>query len=203
MLICMEKYRKLSLDLETIDNTIILNPPIERYMYLAKKKETLYVWFVDLKRAFDSVNRKEMWRALKTKGFKGNIFKVVKSLYESVKACIRINGDYTDYFDCTEGLRQYGLLSPVLFSMFVNEFTKIIESSGLRGIQLFPNLLEIFLLLFADDIALIANTKSGLQSQLSLLSPFCKEHRISVYAGKTKISVFRRGGRRRSTERWT
>ena len=41
--------------------------------------------------------------------------------------------------------------------MFVNEFTKIIETSGLRGIQLFPELLELFLLLFADDIALISD----------------------------------------------
>ena len=79
------------------------------------------------------------------------------------------------------------LLGPVLFSMFVNEFTKIIESSGLRGIQLFRDLLEIFILFFADDIALIADTKSGLQRHLSLLSPFCREYKISVHIDKKKM----------------
>ena len=177
----------------TIDNAFILNSIIERY--LAKKKGKIYVCFVDFKRAFDSVNRQKLWSVLKTNGLKGNLFKVVKSMYESVKACVRINGECTDYFECTEGLRQGCLLSPVLFSMFVNEFTKIIETSGFRGIQLFPELIELFLLLFADDIALISDTKSGLQGQLSLLSPFCKEYKIRVHIGKTKIVVIRNGGR--------
>ena len=77
---------------------------------------------MDFKRAFDSVNRQKLWSVLKTNGLKGNLFKVIKSMYESVKACVRINGECTDYFECTEGLRQGCLLSPVLFSMFVNEY---------------------------------------------------------------------------------
>ena len=64
-------------------------------------------------------------------------------------------------------------------------------------------MIELFLLLFADDIALISDTKSGLQGQLSLLSPFCKEYKIRMHIGKTKIVVFRKGGRLRNTERWT
>ena len=87
--------------------------------------------------------------------------------------------------------------------MYVNEFTKLIETSGLRGIQLIPDLMELFLLLFADDIALISDTKSGLQRQLSLLSPFCKEYKITVHIGKTKVVVFRKGGHLRNTDRWT
>ena len=105
---------------------------------------------------------------------------------EPVKTCVRNNDVYTDHFECTDGLRQGCLLSPGLFSMFANELTKIIESSGLRGIQLFPDLLEIFILHFADDIALVADTTSGLQRQLSLLSPFCMEYKISVYIGRKK-----------------
>ena len=85
----------------TIDNAFILNSIIERY--LAKKKGKIYVCFVDFKRTFDSVNRQKLWSVLKTNGLKGNLFKVVKSMYESVKACVRINGECTDYFECTEG----------------------------------------------------------------------------------------------------
>ena len=185
----------------TIDNAFILNSVIEKY--LSKKKGKLYVCFVDFKRAFDSVNRQKLWCVLKANGLKGNLFKVVKNMYESVKACVRINNECTDFFECSEGLRQGCLLSPILFSMFVNEFTKIIETSGLRGIQLFPDLMELFLLLFADDIALISDTKSGLQRQLSLLSLFCKEYKITVHIGKTKVVVFRKGGQLRNTDRWT
>ena len=94
----------------------------------------IYVCFVDFKRAFHSVNRRKLWAVLKTNGFKGNLMKVIKSMYEGVKMCVRVDADYTDYFNCNEGLKQGCLLSPILFSMFVNEFTKIIETSDLRGI---------------------------------------------------------------------
>ena len=59
--------------------------------------------------------------------------------------------------------------------MFVYEFTTIMETSCLRGIQLHPDLKEIFIHLFADDIALISDTVVGLQSQLCLLHSFCKD----------------------------
>ena len=117
-----------------------MNSVIEKY--LSKEKGKLYVCFVDFKRAFDSVNRQKLWCVLKANGLKGNLLKVVKNMYESVKACVGINNECTDFFECSEGLRQGCLLSPILFSMFVNEFTKIIETSGLRGIQLFPDLME-------------------------------------------------------------
>ena len=117
----------------TVDNAFILNSIIERY--LAKKKGKIYVCFVDFKRAFDSVNREKLWAVLKTNGLKGNLMKVIKSMYKGVKTCVRVDGDYTDYFNCDEGLKQGYLFSQILFSMFVNEFTKIIETSGLRGIQ--------------------------------------------------------------------
>ena len=111
-------------------------------------------------------------------------------MYEGVKICVRVDDDYTDYLVCQEGLKQGYLLSPILFSMFVNEFTKIIETSGLRGIQLYPDLIEIFILLFADDIALIADTVGGLQRQLCLLNSFCKDKKISVHVARQKCQYF-------------
>ena len=86
--------------------------------------------------------------------------------------------------------------------MFVNEFTKIVETSGLHGIQLRPKLIELVILLFADGIALVVDTIGGLQSQLCLLSAFCKNKKITVHVGKTKVSVSRKGGRMKRNERW-
>ena len=143
----------------TIDNAFILNALIQNH--ITRKRSRLYVCFVDFQKAFDSVNRRKLWRVLKTNGIKGNIFRVVHSMYESVKTCVRVNGDYTKYFDCPVGLKQGCMLSPVIFSLFVNELTKLIENSDIRGIQLFPDIKELLLLLFADDIALISDTIKG------------------------------------------
>lgn len=78
----------------------------------------------------------------------------------------------------------------------------MIQNSNLRGIQLFPDLTEVFLLLFADDIALMSESVVGLQKQIRILENFCKEYKMIVNVGKTKVMVFRKGGRLRQREKW-
>ena len=80
----------------TIDNAFILNALIQNH--ISRKRSRLYVCFVDFKKAFDSVNGNKLWQVLKTNGIKGNIFRVVYSMYESVKTCVRVNGECTKYF---------------------------------------------------------------------------------------------------------
>lgn len=82
------------------------------------------------------------------------------------------------------------MMSPVLFSLFINELVDLIENSGLKGIQLFPESIEIFLLLFADDVALISDSVIGLQRQLSLLCVFVKiEKLMSLFQKQKWLSV--------------
>ena len=59
--------------------------------------------------------------------------------------------------------------------MFINEFATIVENSENRGIQLFPDLTEILLLMFADDLALISDAIVGLQRLFNMLYEFCTE----------------------------
>ena len=118
--------------------------------YLCKKKSKSYVYFVNFQKGFDSVHRDKLWQVLKTTGVKTNLFKVVKDMYKCVKARVKINGEYTDDFDCPVGLKQGCLLSSLIFPIFI----------------FFPDLIEIILLLFADDIALISDPIGGLQRQL-------------------------------------
>ena len=77
--------------------------------------------------------------------------------------CVRFNNECTNTFDCPVSLRQGCLLCPVILSISVNELSKLIENSDICGIQLFPDITEILLLLFADDIALMADSIRGLQ----------------------------------------
>ena len=126
----------------TTDNAFILSTCIQKY--LNKKGGRLYVCFVDFEKAFDNVNRNKLWSILKTTGIKGNIYKTVYSMYEQVRACVRVDNERTEYFECPKGLKQGCLLSPIIFSVFVNELSKLIQNSNLRGIQLFPDLTEIF-----------------------------------------------------------
>ena len=65
-----------------------------------------------------------------------------------------------------------------------------------------PGLVELFLLLFADDLALLSSTAMGLKNQLNHLNSMCKEHSLCINSGKSKIMVFRKGGFLGKCERW-
>jgi len=61
--------------------------------------------------------------------------------------------------------------------------------------------MEIFLLMFADDIAFIADTIVGLQKQLNILQGFCELSKLTVNIAKSKVLVFKRGGRVANNEK--
>ena len=59
-----------------------------------------------------------------------------------------------------------------------------------------------FILLFADDLALLASTVIGLQNQLNALSIAAKRLGLTVNLDKSKVMVFRKGGHLAAKERW-
>ena len=103
---------------------------------------------------------------------------------------------------CPRGLKQGEICSPVLFSLFINELANEIMQLGRHGIQLIPDLIEIFILLFADDVILVSDTVCGLQNQLNVL--FDTANRLSLFVNmdKSKIVVFRNGGHIALREKW-
>ena len=86
--------------------------------------------------------------------------------------------------NCPYGLRQGCNLSPILLSLFINELIYYFEQHNVRGVQISPDIVEIFMLLFPDDVALISDTVVGLQNQLNLLYEFCDCWKLSVNVEK-------------------
>ena len=62
-----------------------------------------------------------------------------------------------------------------------------IESSCYPGIQLHPDLINLFLLLFADDVVLMSYTIRGLQNQINVLEQYCCKYDLHVNLDKTKV----------------
>ena len=105
-------------------------------------------------------------------------------------------------FFCPRGLKQGDVCSPVLFSLFINELTKVIIENGKHGIQLTPELIEILILLFADDVVLVSDSVIGLQCQLNILHDTAKKLDLIVNLQKSNIVVFRNGGHLAEKEKW-
>ena len=84
------------------------------------------------------------------------------------------------------------VLSPTLFSIVINEIATSVANEGKHGIQLLPGLIELFILLFADDLALLSCSPHGLQVQLDCVHILCMELGLKINTEKSKIMVFRR-----------
>ena len=90
-------------------------------------KET-FLCFVDFRRAFDSVNHVLLFNVLSTQfGIVGKMYKSLVSLYKDPLTRVILTSEnsslQTDYFDRSLGVKQGDILSPTLFSMFVNSLT--------------------------------------------------------------------------------
>ena len=147
-------------------------------------KET-FLCYVDFANAFDSVNRDCLWLKLMNIGIHGNILNLIKSMYENLEACVRVNGQLTDWFSVESGVRQGDNLAPTLFAVFVNDIAADINGLNLGLPILNDECLSI--LKYADDIVLLAESAEDLQSMLNELSKWTKHWRLSVNIEKTKV----------------
>ena len=100
--------------------------------------------------------------------------------------CIKANCKCSEFFKCPVGVRQGFVLSPTLFSLFISQLADHVKEKGRHGIQLVPGVGELFILLFADDVALLSTTPTGLQNQLDCLKTCCQEIKMEVNKDKTK-----------------
>ena len=164
------------------------------------KKGRLYCCFVDYKKAFDSVNRKNLWYKLSKVGICGKLLNVVKSMYENVKSCVTIEGLKSEYFRSSLGLMQGEVLSPILFSLYVNDFDVEFIKNGCTPTEL--QNLHLFILMYADDMVLFSETVAGLQNMFDVLYDYTKQWNLEVNIQKTKIVIFRNGGQIKRNENW-
>lgn len=184
----------------TVDHIFTLNAIVEKR--LQKKGGKLYACFVDLRKAFDSVHHEPLFEVLHDAGLRGKFINALTAIYKSVKSCVRNGNRLTEFFECPVGVRQGCILSPMLFSLFINEVANMINEGGTHGIQLLPGLIELYLLLFADDIVLMSDTPRGLQNQINILNEACKNLYLCINGSKTKVMVFRKGGFLGKNEKW-
>ena len=104
-------------------------------------------------------------------------------VHESMKATRK--SMFVAYIDF---LQQGCLLSPLLFSLFINDMVRKVNALR-RGVPLGPYE-QISILLYADDIALIAESEENLQDMLDLLGAWCQEWGLKVNPKKSEIIHF-------------
>ena len=89
-----------------------------------------YACFIDVRKAYDRVWRDGLLKALWQKGVRGRAWRVVRSYYQNVKSCVRMESGDTDWFDIGVGVRQGCVLSPLLFNLFIDNMALEVKALG-------------------------------------------------------------------------
>jgi hypothetical protein len=105
-------------------------------------KKRLYCCFVDSIKAFDSVQRVMLWYKLYQIVIRCKLLQVIKSMYSNVTTCVQVDG--FNYFTNELGLIQGVVLSPILFSLYVNDCEMAFINSTCSSIPLEVKDLNLF-----------------------------------------------------------
>ena len=121
--------------------------------------------FLDIKAAYDSVPRGELWRRCSALGYPSDIINCLRSLFDHNSAQLVIKQKRSKPLGQPAGVLQGSVLSPLLYSVYIDPLVEALRSGPM--IQLEDNR-SINCLLYADDIVLIAKDPSALRQLLSL-----------------------------------
>ena len=124
--------------------------------------------FLDIRAAYDSVDRRKLWRKCGSKGLDSATVGMLRQLFDHNSSQVVIDGFLSEPFGISSGVLQGSALSPFLYSIFIDDLPEWL--SGLSKCKVGGE--EMNIVMYADDIALLAEDGEKLQE----LIDGCQEH---------------------------
>ena len=148
--------------------------------------ERVHLGFVDVSKAYDSVNRDILWAKLEKIGIGGVFLRTLKSIYNGDSVRCTFNDTTTRPVYLRRGLCQGCSLSPLLFALYISDIGAALATSSL-GFSLGGQ--TVAGLLFADDIVLVSRTAAGLRTLFGIVKSHCDQLLLEMNTGEGKSEV--------------
>ena len=168
--------------------------------YFMRRGTAVNACLLDCSKAFDKVRFDKLFSKLVGKGLPPIVVRVLISIYKEQTGWVKLAGMRSDPFKITNGTRQGSVISPVLFSVYLDDLL-----AELRKLQLGCHIGGYWLGAcgYADDLILLAPSRDVLQRMLEVCESYASEHNLVFSTdpepakSKTKCMYFcgRVGGR--------
>ena len=131
-------YQKASVDSgKTIDMIFTARQLQEKCQ---EQNVDLYMTFVDFTKAFDTVSREGLWKIMAKFGCPAKFIAMVRQFHDGMLARVQNDGEFSDPFPVTNGVKQGCVLASILFSMmFSAMLSRMVTMVYLLGIAMMGN----------------------------------------------------------------
>ena len=170
-----------------------------------EQRQPLYMGFIDLTKAFDSVNRDLLWKILSRYGCPQKFINILRLLHDDMSVTVLANGSSTESFKVKSGVKQGCVAAPTLFSIFIAAVLQLIQDQLPPGISITyrtdggifnlnrlkartkVSITSIIEIQYADDNAICALTENDLQMIMNAFANAYSRLGLSINVRKTQI----------------
>lgn len=152
-----------------------------------EQKQPTYAAFLDVKSAYDRVWRTGLWYQLFQCGVRGKAWRMIRAMYNGMERVALVDGRRTSPFPVDVGVSQGSVLSPFLYSVFIDGLIRQLKADDSLGVRMAAE--QLVGLLYADDIVLLAPDPVTLQRMLDVTSEYARQWRFHFNGRKSQIVV--------------
>jgi len=154
--------------------------------YFTSRGSRVYLCAIDASKAFDRINHSSLFTKLLEKNVPLCFVQIIINWYSKLLSCVRWNDAVSTSFRVHCGVRQGGILSPILFNLYVDNLIESLQNSGL-GCYICTSFLGC--IMYADDLILLSPSIDGLQGMLNLCTVYGANFDIMFNVKKTVCIV--------------
>ena len=164
---------------------------------------SLFMCFIDLQKAYDTVDRTLLWQLLTRTGVPPQMIAVIQQVDDGMIACVRPDdGVCSDWFEVEQGLRLGCVLSPLLFNIFLAavltvdlqrfseepvilaELVHLKEPPTSMGPEPAMDYVRraVWGMLYADDACIVLRSPQGLAKMMEVIVEVCQAFAFTVSA---------------------
>ena len=175
---------------------------LETLRHRARQGQDTVLVFLDFKKAYDSVSQPLAWAVLERMGIPSDFIALLKSWTAQSRIALRMGGTTLEPFPQETGVPQGGVLSPVIFNLFIEMLLRHVNAHAAElgvelsaveaaraGVANLPPALQLLALAYADDVVLVCPSLEAAQQALRLVQDWARDFGMTVGVGRGKTEA--------------
>lgn len=172
---------------EGMSTTMCTHLANETISYYVNNNSIVYSLLLDASKAFDRVNYCLLFRKLIDRQMCPLALRLLLQMYTSQRLQVRWNDQISQTFNVSNGVRQGGVMSPLLFSIYVDGLLTELKASGYGCVV---GTKYCGALGYADDIKLLVPTLLGLKKMITICENYAKRHDVLFNGAKSRLLIY-------------